>query len=706
MEPHLSTELGWAIRHFEFELLLDNELLTLQRPLNQHDSFKLDKILDDLLTYLSQLKHSLLAIQNGKDGLEWFGRHRATVIKLLDIQKSVDDFVTTILLVPLVMKDGVLTAKLKRVSLILIDCKLALLTVKRKTDIVANYMEIKGQIIDGLVLEVLLCTEMFKSHKQQVVASELPEDISLEQVTGLMKLNDISQKSMFHVRSVTFPVFSDLERETNLRFEALERRLDPIYVSMDFLDQRVQAFNSMCGTIFPSAIVELNKEFGGLRKKWEHFLAEFVSFKKQTVDTRWNRLILFLIEDILQRSLIMITEIGETDPGSFVISDEFGTAFKACSNAITLIHKAFMENVVYDPALTQKYNDTLLPRWKKLNLLLSNDFSPQKPTGLLVRPFSEKGYRPLKTARGRTPPPDPKPERPASLLHSGINLGLDVNPSPTVPFSIAKTDRIVDLNIDTDLVPKTNIQAALLGLADPPEVPEEDDLATLVHATPVTSSEDHKSDLWSRLRAPTTTRSKLPIMVSKYSQAGFPIIKKMFLNGYKPTRIPSISPLNAVFISPDRRPPASGQVRAPLFETPVGYPRSSFAARRVSISDSTPKLVQTALRSPPVFNLTRPSQYGDRSRRVSSSDGSISGEEFFQGARSRSSSLRLKADKMSLVGMNTPKLSFQASHLSDYSPDQYSLRSTSPERPESSIGSRFDELHLTQPLKPSKKTWR
>lgn len=683
MERLLAAELSWAIRHFEFELLQDKDLLNLQHPLSQLDTFKIHKIFDDLLAYLSQLKDTLHQIQIGKDDIEWFTDSRPSVIKMLDLQNSIYEFVSTILLAPLVLSDGVLTAKLKEVSQVLLDCKLALLTAKKKIDIISNFKEIKGQIINGLFLEVQKCIDMFELSKQWAIPLELPKDISLEQITAKMKLNDITHTGNFSLRSVAFPVFTEQEKEGNVQFETLERRLDPINVAMDFLGQRVRSFNTICDSVFPGAIIELNRDFNRLRKLWEHLLTEFVSLKKHAIDTRWNSLFLFLIEDILQKSLLMITEIQEDHSmGSFFISDELGSTFKTCSNAITLIHKAFLENIVYDKFLAQKYNDTLLPRWTELNALLANDFPTSQPTSPLASTFTEKGYRPIKMAQGRTPLAETQHERPVSTasLGTGIDLGLDVNPSPSVPFSITKTDRIVDLSIDADAVPKNSIQRALLGLMESQGAHEDDDdAATLVHVTPVVSLDDSGLDVWGRLRGPTIRKSRIPLMASNYTRMDYPVIKKTFVEGYNPTKIPSISPFNAVFISPDRRSQSSDSARALVFDTPVGDNHKSYGTRRSSIREGTPELEQTVLKSPPVFNLAQTF----KSRRMSSSDSSISGEDIFRSIRSRSSSLRLRAEKMSLVGLTTPNLAFEAGQLSDYSPDRISFRSISSERPES-----------------------
>lgn len=694
MERLLAAEIAWAIRHFEFELLLDSELLSSRRPLNQHDSFTLNKIMDDVESYLSELNVSLRLI--GSDDMEWYTSGRSSVMKVLDVIKVIDDFLSAVFLVPLILSDGIITAKLKRVNQMLLGCKLELLATKKKINIVANFKEIRGLIMDGLYVEVQQCIDTFDSTKKSGLPLELPNDVTLGQIIAKMHLGDVSQNSTFSVRKAALPVFSEAEQETYTHFEIIERRLDPIHVAMDFLEQRVQSFNGMCGTVFPAAIIELNRDYDRLRKLWEQLLTDFISLKKQTVDSRWHSLFLFLVEGVLRQSLAMIAEVQNDHlMGNFVISDGLGSTFKTCSNAITLIHKAFMENVIYDKALTQKYNDTLLPRWKELNVLLSNDFSPS--TIPSPRSSDLSGYRPLKMHQARHSLAAYEKERLGiiSSVGLGIDLGLDINPSPTVPVSV-KTDRIVDLNFNADMLPKSNIQMALMNILETQASNGDGDTDTLVHVTSQDSLTMIKPTIWSRLREPSQRKSRIPLITSNYIRLGYPVIKKKYVRGYAHSMIPSISPLNPVFISPDRR---SKTLDSPMNDTLNDFKRKP--ASTSATSATSPEMNGWGLRSPPVFHLTRT----DAVSRVSSSEGSISGDEIFRGNRSRRTSLKLRADKMSLVGMMTPNLAFDG-QLSDMSPDRISLRSSSPERPESSMGSRFDDLHLTQPLKLTKKKWR
>ncbi|OVF11462.1 hypothetical protein A9F13_01g09823 [Clavispora lusitaniae] len=162
------------------------------------------------------------------------------------------------------------------------------------------------------------------------------------------------------------------------------------------------------------------------------------------------------------------------------------------------------------------------------------------------------------------------------------------------------------------------------------------------------------------------------------------------LHGHETTPKHLPSPSHPVFISPERRE----------IHTPKQTPETR--------SDSP------RLRSPVVFNMSHLTKH----------------------SAERSSSLQKSADQMSLRGLRTPDLSTgRSSKLTRsaenpvvksaerlYSPGTYAksprlkpsqlkspgitLPSTSPERPETSIGSRFDDINLPRSVKEARKAWR
>ena len=44
-----------------------------------------------------------------------------------------------------------------------------------------------------------------------------------------------------------------------------------------------------------------------------------------------------------------------------------------CSNSITLIQKAFKENIITDPELVTIFNHDLVPKWEELNNIITNN---------------------------------------------------------------------------------------------------------------------------------------------------------------------------------------------------------------------------------------------------------------------------------------------------------------------------------------------
>ena len=59
--------------------------------------------------------------------------------------------------------------------------------------------------------------------------------------------------------------------------------------------------------------------------------------------------------------------------GGTTITDEVGNKYKMCSNSITLIQKAFKENIITDPELVTIFNHDLVPKWEELNNIITNN---------------------------------------------------------------------------------------------------------------------------------------------------------------------------------------------------------------------------------------------------------------------------------------------------------------------------------------------
>lgn len=357
----------------------------------------------------------------------------------------------------------------------------------------------------------------------------------------------------------------------------------------------------------------------------------------------------------------------------------------------------------------------------------------------------------------------------------GIDLGVSVDQvsSKSTPFSIEQKDKVRDFlanekngNPNSEQnqfleMKRKNLKQSLMRLNGGVDIDDdEDDEATLVHATPKLSYDLESSFSDSRMSRSTLARNlysiqelfnylmknsrhkptKLPLIRDDYTSLGLPVIKKCYIDSSRPSRIPSISPNHPVFQSPQRKPSKdiTGRVDySPTKNTPIEVKSQRtlkpplFAMKRNSLlkkpmNDST--------------NTTRNTKNSTLNQKQSSlevrNNAKTSPNSVDSNARSSISLSRLSG--VSLSGMNTPNLSYshnmknspeakqRMSLLSNISPSaslissslsyrsssptrQLSpIRSTSPERPNSSIGSRFDEVHLIQPLKKTttKSAWR
>lgn len=702
----LSTELAWAVRHFDFDQLLDPKLLQNQRALNANDVFKIDKIVRDISLYLAQAAKELLRVESTQFDMESLFEGRSTVLEILSILGEIDLFVSKLLLLPLILQNTQVVLNLKRVTLLLIGTKQTLLALKRKTDLAGSYIETRDHIIDGLSTEISRLSQRLGLLKASSYPTAESASLNFDDFMSKIRLGSLTN---YTVRSATLPVLSEAEQDLFADISALETSMDPIHVSMEFLRQRVFELTGFCGSVSAKSAKGLTDAQSVLQNSWENLLKDFSEFKHQTSDLRWVHTFAFMMSELLERiqSLTHEFEQQKQEGNNPEISDEFGSHFKLCSNAITLAHKAFKEGVITDKGLSVKYNSEVLPSWEFLNVSLS-ERSPF-PTSPLV---NNDLYRPLKT-RIHTPQAAAVIQDSGKFLPNspswGIDLRLDVNPSPSVPYSISKKDRIIDLSIDPDLIPKSNMRLALLGLSGLNIDTFDDDTATLVHDSQSTGDANTEKAVMKLLKAPHQP-SRIPTIVPNYNNLTLPVIKKMFMRGYKPTRIPSISATHPVFLSPQHSPQHHVLIASP-YSTPQNSNYLLVQDRLPWRTCSSPDLVTSlqdkdpyeVLRSPPVFDLR---QIQRRDSRSVSWDEKSNDAFHASHSLSRGSSTKSKLDKVSLTGIATPNLAYGGQKNDSFSPDAVSLRSTSPERPGLSMGLRFDERNLMQPIKLTKRQWR
>lgn len=695
-----SQALPWAKRHFDFPTLLGSDLLDSlhqEQGLLNYEKSQLVTILSDVGQYLHQVVDLLTKVED--EPLSWYQEERVLVTTLLKEVSLIELFMALAMAVPGVFEPQELLSVLKHTSDRSAKAKQAILQAQTAVSIAAQYHEIRFDNISEIHREVATCAELYESLVHIHLSLDLPGDLTMEKVIAQVKLTgSISENS---INTPCIMAFSDDEKAFFENFEKFENRFKPISISIKFLEHRIGEFNQTCGIVFPSAIADVNNDYDSLRKAWKRVLSDFSKLRDSAIVLRWRLLCVFLIDRMLARLDQMTQQLNENQgKGILEVTDEFGTSFKLCSNANTLLHKAVIEHIGDDESIKEKFKTEILTRWKKVNELLDGSIFMTKSPGTPregTPEIGEDGLKPVKMIQRRTPLALSDHKRSTSInsLNNGFDLRLDVNPSPNVPISAYKADRFVDLNVEPSQLRSTRLQMALLGLQLSPKEEDtrashDDSTETLVHPkTPelrpgagVTLNYSQKLQELNQAIPPPP--SNIPVIVSNYIHLRLPVIKKLPSKG---SRIPSISPTHPVFLSPERRPQSkqqNGTATNSLFKTP----------------NMSPML----LRSPPLFTLPKKRVAG---RRLSSA-GSLLAGELTPHERSRASLLTMRADKLSLAGQTTPNLAYDAGGIDEIEPslDRLSLRSTSPDRPGSSIGSRFDESHLVQPVKPVRKAWK
>lgn len=629
-------------------------------------------------------------------------------------------------------------------SVAVLAAQLALEAARDRSELAASWSELELQVMTALVAEVAVCDREAAALDRTPLLFSIPSTVTLEQLLLLGSAE----------RDLAIPALSAAEREFYVLLDRLRARLIPLRVLMDLLDVRVEDFKKRAGPIFPSTAAELSVRYASLAAKYEKAVVmRYSAVEHRAVSIRWQEICAFVVSEVMRRCDNMIAAFEST--GS---SDAVATSYKTCAAGVGLIQAAVAARVVRAPDLAEEFNSMLLPRWRQLNSLLGSTPSPNavpaSASGAydgISSPSPIKGLRQFKMTKSDnlvdapTPRALPRPYLPFISISGspmdrfapGLDLGVGVNPSPSIPFSV-QVDRVIDLSIDVALeLASKSVHAALLELSNESDgsspskgqnnnkntsqetfdevlssvssstqnKSDTDEVATLVHDSYDReargsshgghSTEDlntiPSSDVKKKERPPSLKvfhaayrPSKIPLISVNYNQLGLPVIKKKIVYGYKPTRIPSISPFHPVFISPERRAPPSTEHEQTTFQTPNPYQFSE----------------KDTLRSPVTFDMSR---FNNPHRRLSSV--SSSGTDEFLTSCSRSSSLKIPAEKMTLLVLRTPDLTIGASST-ERSIDRIPLRSSSPERPETSIGSRYDNVNLTKPLKSPKKAWR
>lgn len=680
-----------------------DELMRVPRELTHlllHDLFKINKIVDDIGFYLQDLNSLFAQIRDSKlelaSGLDWFFEGRSHVFELIRNMESIDSIISRLLVVidsPANAKHAQynqLLSKFEKTSDMLFDVKKTLFIMKRKIDISINYREINDITLKSLNTEVEECLKIFLKVQQLKLSSPnktLP-NFNLQEIISKMKLNSMTM-SNFSMRSITLPTFNIQDEQAYAQFSDLENKLSPLKVSIDFLPSRIEEFKSMNDNLFPSSCEEIDRNYHNLIDKWNFLNDQLNSFRAESIDSKWNEIFDYLMTHVI--SIVDDLTDDFKNHSNRKITKKIGENYKLCANSITIIKKAVSERILKFQSSIDLFNEGLLPKWNQLNEILSVTQRIDDISNFTANEFS--GLRSFQTVRSTSSPRKQSPVKILSNLslhngHEPTGLGFDLGigvEDAKVPISIKNVYKIKDFLQEFDI--GKSEKPNLMNEFNLHEISEDEkSLAGLHNANEKDSTKEIQQvitglkdiNIRPNQKVKRKFKSKIPVINPKYIQLGYPIIKKIYIQSGRPSKIPTIAPNHPVFESPSLSP----IMKRKTLESPISFRklRSNSNANR----SPTPRS-ELGFNEESIFR--RPLGASTRSAKSNKS--------------SRTSSLNFTSP---LNLGNTPNLLYPQSSPSNNSPR--SFRSTSPDRPSSSIGSRFDDQHLLQPLKNLKPAWK
>lgn len=628
-----------------------NELVPTTTPsLLLHEVFILNKVIDDIHKYLQEVLGVFATINIAHEELNWYHEGKDQVIDLCHNVESIESTISRLLNIidgsieGFKISTSLILSKFENASNILMEVKKYVIVYKKKVDIANNYKEIKENIIKSLSHEIDSCLNV-ASKLLQRTSSSTPDlaKLNLDRITSKMKINDLTQSQ---VKSIRLPTFNDHDESVYTEYLSLEDRINPLGISLNILPLKIEEFDAMCsGKLFPRERFEVLTAYDKLSELWHSLQKIRKVLKKECVDVKWNEIFKYLITENVLKCNTIIQNLETVQDKDAFITDDIGSMYKSCSNMISIIGKAFRENLITDPNLIPMFSDKLSTRWQLANDMLARFTEKKNST-----PQIDKEMQAFQTiSRSVTP----ELIRDHSSL--GLDLGVNVNTS-NVPYSIQKKDKVQDFfnPLTTALEPRRRgLRFSLQSLNDVETMVEDDDASTLVTPkTPkfgfgqmcsFTHSKDNDFDVILFLSKLATTKplkpTRIPMIQSNYFEKGLAITKKKYVDVKTPSRLPSISPNHPVFNSPDRRRESNNNDTS-LIGT-LGSPIKSPG-------------VTTHKRILSPFDLV---------------------------SNKRPTSLLRDIRIPDLAHKNTIQVYYN---------------STSPERPCSSMGSRFDEAHLIQ----------
>lgn len=497
-----------------------------------------------------------LKVQQRKTGLMEYFEERIGIEMLIKLFRDLEKVVSRILKMPHICQqlypshNTKLIDNLATVSNRLLRANEQIITYKHRLDIAIVYHEICYNIISSLNQEICDCLEIFDKLLKLKLSSPRRhlKQLELDQIVARMKINDLSYTNNMSMKSMKLPTFNAQDEQIYTEYSDLESRIGPLSISLDIVPMKIEEFNMICSDEFSYAKESIREKYGVVLTQWSLLQRRLERLKKETIDRKWNDIFTYLIKEIsatCEEVLETYAVIG--------ITDEVGEKLRLCSNSVTLINKAFQDNIIYENEVLELYNSELLPVWEKVSNLLTTS----KTSSEIQNRTETHEHVSFKL--------------PKALLESeprsgfgkglGIDLGIGVE-NIHVPYSIEKKDKIKLFRNSQLVHEKKDIKQKLLSC---PEEHRDDDEVTLVNKTPKLSLEglslkEHKvesyrniHELWHMLtRENSLIPSRIPLIVSDYLVRKLPIIKKKLFKNFPPSKIPEISPDHPVFNSPDR----------------------------------------------------------------------------------------------------------------------------------------------------------
>lgn len=539
----------------------------------------------------------------------------------------------------------------------LAQTRLFLVELQKLSTLAANFREISDYIFPGVESEVQKCSEL---HKDLQVKFKEVYDI---RKVDLSDFSLLDSPTLTEIGTMIFPGLLKCLVDSLL---SLEQRLVPVAISMDLLTMKVSEVAKTTGAFFPDQNEMLQLSHNHLQSQHEMISGDARHLRARHVTSRWNVVTRYFLAELLELMTRAANSLSQS-----------ASLLKVCSNAVSLIRLILLNKLAVDDKLSEDFNFKVLPQWGDIHALMMPHDIPG--LGIKIQP----GLRPLRMAKSRTPLAETSAPPVTDRFTQGVDLKLEVD-TVVAPFSALKKDRIINLAVDPNFRPSRKILAALAGIAN-----EMEGLSishNALNATPETPQLSRQFE------------SRIPRIRKDFITTGN-FIAKMDSIGL---RIPTIAATHRVFQLPERRSP-----QKPLGRVLQISNSANIRAGQVKKEKAMQTPLQ-GLKSPPAFLM-------QHNRRISASTGSpISFRDVRPKSRQPSlasintpnlSYMSVRTPNLSYSAMRTPSTGFTSLDCDTLSPDEYHLRSSSPERPGLSMGSRFDAIHLTQPLQKTRKRW-